>query len=172
MNKIISRKEARSRGLIRYFTGKACKRGHIVERYVSDARCIKCAQERVFENVAKWRKRNPLWYEKDRERYCRNAMKWAKGNRAKRQMADAKRRAIRVNATPNWADNDAILDIYQEAQRLTEETGIPHHVDHIIPLQGENVCGLHVENNLRVIPASKNLSKSNKMLAVFVSQPL
>jgi len=46
---------------------------------------------------------------------------------------------------------------------MSKITGIQYHVDHIIPLQGENVCGLHIAANLRVIPARDNLAKSNKL---------
>ena len=66
---------------------------------------------------------------------------------------------------PAWANKAAILAIYKEAARLTRETGIKHQVDHIIPLRGENVQGLHVENNLQILTASQNRRKSNKVLA-------
>lgn len=49
------------------------------------------------------------------------------------------------------------------AKRLSRETGIPHHVDHIVPLQGDHVSGLHVESNLQVIPATDNIRKRNKV---------
>lgn len=74
---------------------------------------------------------------------------------------EAKRRAAKLERTVSWSNADAIKAIYTEAQRLTEETGEPYHVDHIIPLQGELVSGLHVENNLQVLTAYDNLSKSN-----------
>lgn len=74
----------------------------------------------------------------------------------------AKRRAQELRATPAWADLDAIKRIYAKAARLSRETGIPHHVDHIIPLQGRLVCGLHIEGNLQILPAADNISKSNK----------
>ena len=73
-----------------------------------------------------------------------------------------KRRATKLQAMPTWADRVAIAEIFKEAKRLTKVTGIPHHVDHIIPLQHPLVCGLHVPANLRPIPASTNASKSNK----------
>ena len=65
---------------------------------------------------------------------------------------------------PIWRDIDKISLIYEECEKISKETGIPHHVDHIIPLRGKNVSGLHVHQNLRIISASENMSKSNKFL--------
>jgi hypothetical protein len=73
------------------------------------------------------------------------------------------RRAVKVSATPTWADLDAIKHIYKQSRQISIETGILHHVDHIVPLQGETVSGLHVEYNLQIIPAKQNLSKANKL---------
>lgn len=75
--------------------------------------------------------------------------------------AASKRRAVARQAEPVWADDAFILFMYTTRQYLTQETGEEWHVDHIVPLQGRNVCGLHVHFNLRVIPAKDNLSKSN-----------
>ena len=77
----------------------------------------------------------------------------------------AKRRTAKMNRTPPWADVAAIRAFYDEAARLTKLTGEQHHVDHIIPLQGKLVSGLHVENNLQVIPWLENIVKRNKFEA-------
>lgn len=65
-------------------------------------------------------------------------------------------------ATPAWADLAKIREIYKVAAKLTESTGVPYHVDHQVPLTSKKVCGLHVEYNLRVVPAEVNLKKHNK----------
>ena len=74
----------------------------------------------------------------------------------------AKRRIAKINRMPPWADVQAIKAFYDEAARLTSETGEMHHVDHIIPLQGKLVSGLHVESNLQVLPWHENVRKHNR----------
>lgn len=74
----------------------------------------------------------------------------------------ALRRALQLNATPKWSDLKEIRMIYKEAKDISKQTGVVHHVDHIIPLNGKIVSGLHVPNNLQIITAIDNLKKSNK----------
>lgn len=73
-----------------------------------------------------------------------------------------RRCALVKKATPSWADLKQIAKIYSEAKYKTKTTGVVHHVDHIVPLRGKNVCGLHCENNLQILTASENLKKGNK----------
>ena len=77
----------------------------------------------------------------------------------------AKRRSKVEQATPAWANLDAIKAMYLLAQELERLTGQKYHVDHVLPLHGKNVCGFHVAENLQVMPAKANLSKSNKFEA-------
>lgn len=86
---------------------------------------------------------------------------WAAANAAIDKEVNAMKRARRIRRSVQWADRMAIATFYAEAARLTRQTGIPHEVDHIIPLQGRRVSGLHVESNLRVIPYKENRSKLN-----------
>ncbi len=75
--------------------------------------------------------------------------------------ARERRTILQKLATPVWADRGKMLVVYAERDRLTRETGIEHHVDHIVPIVHPEVCGLHCELNLRVIPATENRAKSN-----------
>jgi excisionase family DNA binding protein len=73
-----------------------------------------------------------------------------------------KRRTAKLQRTPPWADMAAIRAVYAEAARLTKATGVPHHVDHEIPLQGEFVSGLHVHDNLQILTGTENSKKRNR----------
>lgn len=77
----------------------------------------------------------------------------------------AQRYARKLQATPAWVDLEKIKVIYEQSSITTE----PTHVDHVIPLQGEIVCGLHVEYNLQIITPQENIKKSNKIDQEFES---
>lgn len=97
---------------------------------------------------------------RQQSRHCK--LEVARIKRVRRNESKGVCRAKRIKRDVAWADRCAIAKIYAEAERLTRETGVAHHVDHIIPLQGRYVSGLHVESNLRVIPWQENLRKANR----------
>jgi len=80
----------------------------------------------------------------------------------------AKRRASKYNATPKWLTKEQLLEIKEfytlckDLQWLSDFND-PLQVDHIVPLQGENICGLHVPWNLQILPRSLNIKKGNKI---------
>jgi hypothetical protein len=97
---------------------------------------------------AKWQKSNP-----EKLALTRLKQKLKGNDNAK----SARRRATKKNATPLWADLDLIKDVYQEAKYMQMD------VDHIYPLAGKYVCGLHVWDNLQLLPKTQNIKKSNSM---------
>ncbi len=105
--------------------------------------------------LTKWRGENP-------DRLFDVRKRWYDENRALRNFYSASwRRQSRI-ATPPWADFEKMQAIYAEAIRISDETGVPHHVDHFYPLRGKTVSGLHCEANLRIIPAVENMRKHNR----------
>lgn len=107
------------------------------------------------------------YYKANKERMLGMNSEWKKANSHKNASYQAKRRASLRDATPDWLTSHQLSEIhefYAEAKRLTEVTGIKHHVDHIEPLRGDNFTGLHVPWNLQVIPHYKNESKGNKLI--------
>lgn len=165
---LITRGEARLQGLVHYFTGIPCLRGHVSIRTVSSGTCLACDKEKQRINlrdpryIEKNRRRANDWYLLNTERAIAAVAQYQKDNRHKDRAWQSKRRATRYQATPAWADLQAIEAVYKKAEVMTEQTGIPHHVDHIVPLQSKFVCGLHVPANLQIMEASANNSKGNR----------
>jgi len=123
------------------------------------------------ERSAKWRKENieksinvnaksKLKHPEKRNAATR---KWFSENKDKRAAYQKKRKAEQKKRLPLWADLNEIKLFYALAKKMTEETGIQYVVDHVIPMQGKGVSGLHVETNLQVITALENNRKYNKM---------
>ena len=105
------------------------------------------------------------WQVKNKERYKENAKKCYEKTKHKKFAWQALARAAKRNAVPKWINDELKQEIqkfYIDARFKTRETGTKHEVDHIVPLMGKNVCGLHVPWNLRVITQFENRSKRNK----------
>lgn len=115
-------------------------------------------------NADKIRKSKQEWYEKNKEKQKLRMADWVKKNPDKNCARVARRNAKLLQACPPWADMDAICKIYEEAHIKQKQSGISYHVDHIIPLQGKRVSGLHIAANLRPLPALQNISKKNKFI--------
>ena len=193
---LLTRQEAITAGLTRYFTGRECPRGHVAERLVSTRACAACAREKKhawsaanpdkvnaqkrayrsnnLDKVKGWQSaeqkrnreaanvRNRRYAETHREQLKAKNKVWEAANPGKVLAKAAKRRAAELRAMPKWADKEKIEKVYALAARF-RSLGCDFHVDHVIPLQGRNVCGLHVHNNLEIIEARQNRSKSNQL---------
>ena len=188
-----TRAEAKAAGAKYYFTGGPCKHGHIAPRKTKGA-CVECLKVEWEQGNATraeyFRQYNhsdagvdakQRYYEKNRVHVIARAQarpaaeKQAYKSKYKQSNPDLyktltsfRRRRFR-DATPPWLtrkQKSEIRQLYQIAITMSKTTGERYVVDHIIPLQGEDVCGLHVPWNLRVTTQEENLKKSNKVLDI------
>lgn len=130
--------------------------------------------ERARETSKKFRENNPgyakeynaKYYKKNSDSIKEAVASYRMSNSEKLRPIDRERAMRRVskkkNATPSWANRNAIKEIYKTADRLTRSSGVAHEVDHIVPLQSDRVCGLHCESNLAIIESVLNKSKGNR----------
>ena len=105
------------------------------------------------------------WYAAHPEKIREYAKAAYRKNKALRTAITRSYQAGKLQRTPKWLTKEQKQEIYtyyKEARQKTEQTGVIHVVDHIVPLQGKTVSGLHVPENLQVIPASDNCRKYNK----------
>jgi len=116
-------------------------------------------KEETKNRLVKWKKENP---EKMREMQ----KQWVLRNKGQHLATVRKRQTAKMKRTPNWLTEFDFLKIkciYSISAMLTRENKEPWHVDHIIPLQGKLVSGLHVPSNLQVIRGSENWKKGNRV---------
>lgn len=134
--------------------------------------CIKCSdvfrKEKGYKNnyngyTARHKEYAKKNYLKNKEKVDKRNKEWFDKNPHKRLQYVNKRRAAKLNATPAWSEDILISKVYEKAKWLESLTGLSYHVDHIIPIQGKNVCGLHVWANLQILERKLNISKSNKL---------
>ena len=122
--------------------------------------------EYIKKNQDVIRAKNAI-YKAINSEFCKKlTKKWKKTNAGKVNATNKKRRLRQQNATPHWLTDDdfwMIEQAYELAQLRTKMLGIKFHVDHILPIKGKTVCGLHVPNNLQVIPALENIRKGNRV---------
>lgn len=137
------------------------------------------------EHYKEWRKENAeylkeqkrLYHKANRDRHLEYNKKmkghyqlWAKEYRRRNSTKilayNASKRAHRHKATPLWADKGKIRMFYETAKLYNElyPEQAPWHVDHIVPLKGQNICGFHVEYNLQLLPRTVNCSKGNRTI--------
>lgn len=163
---LLSKSEAVGENLNKFFTGTPCKKGHINYRYVSGGQCVGCHNER--EVPLKHSQYTAAWRNRNREKIKQYAGEYqqrleVKASKARRQKA---RHVNKLKSEYKW-DVELHDFVMEEAYRLSQlrtiVTGVKHNVDHIVPLNGKLVCGLHVWNNIRVITYLENILKSNKI---------
>ena len=129
-------------------------------------------EEIAAYDAQKWIK-NKIPYSKRMQKYKKenpeivNAInrKWAKANPAKKNALVAKRKAAKLQRIPKWLtilDKEKIQEYYDYAHLISETLNVKHDVDHIIPLQGDNISGLHCPENLQILTSQENNSKGNK----------
>jgi 5-methylcytosine-specific restriction endonuclease McrA len=186
-----TRKEAQATGAKYYFTGEPCKHGHVAPRKTKGA-CIECLKvEWEKANIARadyFRDYNKSeagqqakrkYYEANKENVIARAQarpdedkrRYKKTHKVNnpdmyKEMTSLRRRRFR-DATPKWLTDTHKMEIrlkYRLAIELSRATGERYAVDHIIPLHGENVCGLHVPWNLQILTQKDNLAKYNKLI--------
>lgn len=186
-----TRAEAKATGAKYYFTGEPCKHGHVAPRKTKGA-CVECLKVewqqaavtradyfKTYNQSAAGQQAKKEYYARNRDlviekaasrspeerRAARNRHKEANPDLYK-ELVSLRRRRFRL-ATPAWLSDAQKMDIrlkYRLAIELSRRTGIRHVVDHIVPLQGAEVCGLHVPWNLEVVTQEENLKKSNKLV--------
>lgn len=158
----------------KYYTKEAKKEASLANK----ARYREANREKLKAAGAEYRAKNKEQikqygakrYRKIKEEHNAQMKLWRDANKDLMCHYAAKRRADELQRTPGWlskADIQEIAEFYEAAQVLSKIFPYTLHVDHIVPLRGNGVSGLHVPWNLQLLPAKVNLGKSNKLLEEF-----
>lgn len=162
-----------------FYFGASCQKHGKCIRSVIDRKCKKCKSEKTMSNRDKESHRKTSlesyhrtkdketrrikkreYYKNNKEALAKVSNEWQKRNPLKMRAARARRRAALINATPGWAK---VGDVCKAIVTFYLECPDGFEVDHIVPLRGKEVCGLHVPWNLQYLTKSENSSKGNRL---------
>lgn len=167
---LITKKQAKQLGLNFYFTGKPCKRNHICEKYISNRGCVECDKQRSNcwheNNKERKQQTSKSWEEKNKEHRQQSKKQWKENNPDKITEYGSRRCKYLKYSKPIWAAEEIIKQIYLDRDELNQIVKMCggtelFEIDHIIPILSNTVCGLHCEDNLQILTASENRTKSN-----------
>lgn len=165
------RSEAIAAGDTYYFTGRPCKHGHVAKRHISTGcyECLKEIQKSYRErNTIAWATKNAKWRKENKDRIAENDAAYREKNKTARKAQRLKYKMAKRARSINTSDDEFDLLVFEEAQELCQlragDTGFLWHIDHMLPLRAKTVSGLHVAENIQVIPAVLNLLKGNKLM--------
>jgi hypothetical protein len=157
---------------------KSCFNKRTASRDGLNASCVECRKTRrkTYQSEKDYRKK---YYKENKEENLQRVSQWYRDNPGKKvehrkthrknnllkvRRAEAEKNSRRRSQTPSWLTKEQkkkIMSFYELRDDVRLTTGEEYHVDHIVPLKGKNVCGLHVPWNLQVLPSDVNLSKWN-----------
>lgn len=162
-------KECDKKHRIAYYSLNKKEEANRYKKYAqkNSEKIAKKKKETREKNFAKVQEYSKDYYAKNREARLKKNADWYKKNSKNEDVIawirskSSKRRAAKINAVVPWTDDKEIKKVYAKAREMTKMSGIKYEVDHVIPLQGKMVCGLHVMDNLEIITKEKNREKRN-----------
>ncbi len=165
---IFTRQQAKAQSAARYFTGNACIKGHVSERYTANKTCCECANaianKTKVKDPDKYYESNKVWRQNNPDKSASYTQKYIAKNKGERNLWTANYRSAKDARQPKWLNAGQLFEmesVYNYCAAL-RNVSLNYHVDHIVPLRGDNVSGLHVPWNLQVMTGSENMSKGNR----------
>lgn len=135
---------------------KLCVKEHNKIYYKQNREAVRSNTSAYYiQNLEKSLATRKLYRDSNKDKNAEDHRAWSKKNPGSIRAIQARRRAAKLKRTPLWSERAEIKEFYQNCP-------VGHHVDHIVPLQGETVSGLHVLSNLQYLTAKENISKGNK----------